>query len=240
MPNLREIAQSPYNDIEDFTRAFREEFDKIIVNPTIVEQYKGLVSKIFGNEEYHTSIVQKAAEIYFDWAKSNHIPPITPANPSENRLRFRQTIANCKGRLHWVDRYFNMDGLEFLMLGLNQKDVKEIKLLTSVYQDGIDYKFYNEFLKFQKEMQAKGISCEMQVIMTKDLHRQMHDRYIIAENVTYNVPSPTTVKLGQFCEIKRTSAQVPFDEWWNNTDSIDLIKNWDAIKAKREQLSKRF
>jgi len=89
-------------------------------------------------------------------------------------------------------------------------------------------------------MQSKGITCEMQVIMTKDLHRQMHDRYIIAENVTYNVPSPTTVNLGQYSEIKKSTAAVPFDDWWNNTDSIDLIKSWDAINAKREQLSRRF
>ncbi len=79
----------------------------------------------------------------------------------------------------------------------------------------------------------------MQVIMTKDLHRQMHDRFIVAQNVTYNVPSPTTVNLGQYSEIKKSTADVPFDEWWNSTESIDILQNWDKIKDKREQLSSR-
>ena len=240
MPTLRDIAQSKHNSVEDFTRAFREEFDRIIVKREMILQYKGLISKIWEDEVYHTAIVNKAAEMYYSWAKENHIPPITPANPVENRLHFRQTIASCKGYLHWVDRYFNYEGLEFLMHGLNMQDVKEIKILTSVYQNGINPKLYSEFEKFQKELKNKGITCEMQIIMTKDLHRQMHDRFIIAENVTYNVPSPTTVNLGQFSEIKKSTADVPFDEWWNSTESIDIIQNWDKIMAKRDQLSRRY
>jgi len=184
--------------------------------------------------------VKKAAEMYYEWTKENQIPPITPANPVENRLRFRQTIASCKGYLHWVDRYFNYEGLEFLMHGLNQKDIKDVKILTSVYQDGVNQKLHNEFGRFAAEMQSKGIVCKMQVMMTKDLHRQMHDRFIIAENVTYNVPSPTTINLGQYSEIKKTSSQVPFDEWWDSTESIDITKNWNKIKAKRDQLSRRY
>ena len=240
MPTLKDIAQSPHNDFDDFAKAFRDEFDRVIVKKEIITHYKGLVSRIWENEEYHAAIVKKAAELYFDWAKENHIPPITPANPVENRLHFRQTIANCKGHLHWVDRYFNYEGLEFLIHALNMQEVKHVKILTSVYQNGINQKLYNEFEKFQNELKSKGIQCKMQVIMTKDLHRQMHDRFIIAENVTYNVPSPTTVNLGQYSEIKKSTADVPFDEWWNSTESIDIIQNWDKIMAKRDQLSRRY
>lgn len=240
MPTLKDIAQSPHNDFDDFARAFREEFDRIIVKQEIIQQYKGLVQRIWENEAYHTAIVRKAAEMYYEWAKENHIPPITPANPVENRLRFRQTIASCKGYLRWVDRYFNYEGLEFLMHGLNIQNVKEVKILTSVYQDGMNQKLYNEFSKFQTEMAQKGITCKIQVMMTKDLHRQMHDRFIIAQNVTYNVPSPTTVNLGQYSEIKKSTAQVPFDDWWNSSESIDMIQNWNKIKEKREQLSRRY
>lgn len=240
MPNLKDIAQSPHNTLDDFIDSFRKAFDKIIRKRETVEQYKGLVSRIWEDEQYHEAIVQKAAEVYYQWAKENHIPPITPANPVENRLRFRQTIASCKEYLNWVDRYFNYEGLEFLMHGLNTDSVKHIKILTSVYQNGINEKLYNEFTKFQNELKTKGITCEMQVIMTKDLNRQMHDRYIIAQNVTYNVPSPTTVNLGQYSEIKKSTAAVPFDEWWNSTESIDIIQGWDKIKSKREQLSQRY
>ncbi len=240
MPSLKDIAQSPHNDFNDFSRAFREEFDRIIIRKEMVQQYKGLISKIWEDESYHNAIVQKAAEMYYEWAKENHIPPITPANPAENRLRFRQTIASCKGYLNWVDRYFNYEGLEFLMHGLNRQDVKQVKILTSVYQNGVNQKLYDEFSILQNELQSKGITCEMQVIMTKDLHRQMHDRFMIAENVTYNVPSPTTVNLGQYSEIRKSTSKVPFDDWWNSSESIDILQNWGKIKEKREQIKRRY
>jgi len=89
MPNLKDIAQSPHNDFDDFSRAFRKEFDRIIIKQEMVEQYKGLISKIWENEQYHAAVVKKAAEMYYEWTKENQIPPITPANPVENRLRFR-------------------------------------------------------------------------------------------------------------------------------------------------------
>ncbi|QUC64378.1 type I restriction endonuclease subunit R [Nitrosopumilus sp. K4] len=238
--SLKEIAKSKFNDKNDLARAFKEEFDKIIGSRQTAEKYKGLVSRIWEDEEYHSAIVQKAVDAYYERIQENHIPPITPANPVENRLRFRQTISSCRGHLHWVDRYFNYEGLEFLMHGLDMDNVKHVKILTSVYQNGINDRLYNEFSKFQNELKEKGISCEMQVIMTKDLHRQMHDRFMIAENVTYNVPSPTTVNLGQYSEIRKTTSQVPFDEWWNSSESIDILQNWDKIKEKREQLSRRY
>ena len=25
-------------------------------------------------------------------------------------------------------------------------------------------------------------------------------------------------------------------EWWNDTDCVDMIENWDAIQARKEQL----
>lgn len=233
IPTLKEIALSPHNDPGAVTGEFKKEFDKIIIKKETREKHKDLVTKIWENEQFHDAIVKNGAKVYYDWA-------ITPNNPVENRLRFRQTIASCKGYLKWVDRYFNHEGLEFLIHALNMQDVKHVKILTSVYQNGVNEKFYNEFEKFQNELKSKGVTCEMQVIMTKDLHRVMHDRYIIAENVTYNVPSPTTVNLGQFSEIKKSTAQVPFDDWWNNSESIDIIQNWDKIKSKREQLSQRY
>jgi|APSaa5957512535_1039671.scaffolds.fasta_scaffold10568_2 type I restriction enzyme, R subunit len=233
IPTLKDIAQSPHNDSSAVTGEFKKEFDKIIIKKESREKHKGLVSKIWENEQFHQDIVKVGAEVYYDWA-------ITPENHIENRLRFRQTITSCKGYIHWVDRYFNYEGLEFLVNALNIQEVKHVKILTSVYQNGINDKLYNEFVKFQNELKSKDITCEMQVIMTKDLHRVMHDRYIIAENITYNVPSPTTVNLGQFSEIKKSTAAIPFDDWWNSLESIDIIENWDKIKLKREQLSQRY
>jgi len=233
IPKLKEIALSPHNDPSAINSEFKNEFDRLLLKKETLEKHKGLVSKIWENEQFHDAIVKNGSKVYYDWA-------ISINNPVENRLRFRQTIASCQGYLKWVDRYFNYEGLEFLMHALNMQDVKHVKILTSVYQNGVNDKFYNEFKKFQNELKNKGITCEMQVIITKDLHRQIHDRYIIAENITYNVPSPTTVNMGQFSEISKSTVDVPFDEWWDNAESIDIIQNWDKIKSKREELSRRY
>ncbi|CUR51344.1 Helicase, type I site-specific restriction-modification system restriction subunit [Nitrosotalea devaniterrae] len=236
---LREIAK--HNEFQDFLRKFNEKFREIMIGS--LNENKSLVSMIFANEQLKTELVVAAAEDYHKWVAENNIPPITPGSPSENMLHFREAIRNCKGYLHWIDLYLGVDGLRILMLGLDQEKTKEVKLLTSLYKNEyqINERFLDEFKRFQTELHAKGISCEMKVIMTKNAYEKVaHDRYLIGQNITYNVPSFTTVVKGRFSEIKRTKAQVPFSDYWNNSDTLDIVKEWDMIKQKHDQTQKLY
>lgn len=57
------------------------------------------------------------------------------------------------------------------------------------------------------------------------------DRFIIAENVEYNVPPFTTIVKGKLSEIKRTTNSIPFEDYWNDKDSFDIVRDWTKIKS---------
>jgi CxxC-x17-CxxC domain-containing protein len=191
------------------------------------------VSKIFADNDLRQKMMMAAAKSYHDWAKSNDLPPIKPNTPYENRLHFREVIRSCTGYIYWIDRYVGKDGLEFLLDAFNHDTIKQIKIISSIYNNEyqINDSLKDRFSKFQTELAAKGISVEMRVATTKGAYdRISHDRFIIGENVKYNVPSFSTVAKGGFSEMKKTKNIIPFDDYWNDKEVLDIVKNWAVIK----------
>jgi len=228
MQDLRDYAQN--NEFNYFMDYFAEQFQKVIARS--YDTNPRLVSRFFGDEKLRTEITKKSAELFHKWAQENNLPPITKTTPALNRLNFRQTIGKCKQYINWVDRYFSTDTLEFLMDGIDKQNVKQVKLLASIFQSGINNDLHKKFMNFSAEMKASGIDCQLRVITNKDLHYEIHDRIIEGENVVYNVPSASQVNLGQYSEIKKTSNRPPFLDWWNHLENLDMISNWDKIEEK--------
>lgn len=237
IPDLRDAAKS--NQFEEFKIVFKKEFESLIVEGDSIIQNQELLTKLYKNQEYREDLTEKLANLYYKWVNANNIPSITPADPAQNKLQLRTKIASCKGHLYWVDRYLGEDAFEFLE-SIDKKSVKEIKLLSSVYFDGINKEMQSKFIALSKKMQEIGISCTMKVIMTKNLHRKIHDRFIFAENVKFNVPSIAQLKLGQYSEIFPSQITLPLDEWWDGDETTDVINDWDKIQSKRDSLGRRF
>jgi CxxC-x17-CxxC domain-containing protein len=129
--------------------------------------------------------------------------------------------------------YFNSDGVDFVLDSVDKKSIKEIKILSSLYDNeyAITEKLYQNFKANQAELGRAGITLEMRVISSKAGHdRVSHDRFLLAENIRYNIPSYTTIIKGRFSEFKRTTNDIPFEKYWNDPDSLDLVKDWDKIR----------
>jgi len=237
MEELREYALD--NDYEYFQSYFEKQFNKIVTHS--YDSNPKLVSRYFDDEKMKNEITKKAAQLYFKWIQENNIPPITKSTPALNRMNYRQTIGKCKGHIRWTDRYFGEDTLKYLMDGMDLESVKEVKLLASLYQSGMNKFLHKKFQNFQDDLKKKGINCQLRVIVDKDLHYEIHDRIIEGQNVIYNIPSAKQVDNGAYSEIKRTQNKPPFDEWWNNNKNLDLIKNWNELDKKiSEQKSKKM
>jgi CxxC-x17-CxxC domain-containing protein len=227
-PDLREYAQA--NEFSDFLRIYEKGLENEMLSSLTDNLY--LVEKIFSDADLKKKIMVTAAEFYYKWAKTSDLPPITPETPSQNRLQFREAIRSCTGHIYWIDLFLGQEGLEFLMDSFDHHNVKEIKILTSLYNNDnqIDEEFRNRCAQFQKEMGHNGISLELRLVSTKIAYDTVpHDRFIIGQNIKYNVPSFTTIIKGRFSEIKKTVNDIPFMNYWNNTDSLDLIKDWTKI-----------
>jgi hypothetical protein len=88
------------------------------------------------------------------------------------------------------------------------------------------------FIRFRDELSKKGISLEMRFVTTKVGYDKVpHDRFIIAKNIKYNVPPFTTIVKGKLSEIKRTTNNIPFERYWGDKDSLDIVRDWMKIKS---------
>ena len=226
---LREIAKE--NSFEDFYKQFEKRFLHIVISS---DTNQSLVKRIYTEPDLQKQLVIGASQVYHGWIKSNSLPPITPSDPARNRQIFRQTIHRCKGSIQWLDLYLNEAGLDFMIDSFDRKTVKEIKLLTGIHGNeyAINEKLLAKFQAYKEELQKDGITLEFKVVATKKGHDKVaHDRYLLGENVKYNVVSFTLLQKGRFSEIKKTENEIPFDDYWNDSDSYDLVNDWDKIKG---------
>ena len=115
--------------------------------------------------------------------------------------------------------------------------------LTSLYKNEfqINESLRDRFLIIKKELSSKGVLLEMKVATTKNAYEKIsHDRFIIGENVKYNVPSYTTVVHGGFSEIKKTGNIIPFEEYWSNNECLDMVNDWTQIRKIADGTKRSF
>jgi hypothetical protein len=153
------------------------------------------------------------------------IAQIVPGAYFANRVAFRNAFRSCRTYIYWIDRYLNKLGLEILAESFDRDAVKTIKLLTSSRK--ADNSMREDFLRFRKELATLGVSVELH-IMSKEVYRVTHDRYIISDSQCLVVPSPDTVSIGQYSEIRPVDVSPPFDDLWK--DSLDIVSDWDEIQ----------
>jgi len=143
---------------------------------------------------------------------------LLPNKPFSNKKAIRDIISSCEKYIYWVDKYFSRAGLDWLSESIDANKVKSIKILMS--SERLDEKFISLYKDLKKELENDGLRLELRVIIDNKLNADIHDRWIISENLCYNMPSTDTVARGQYSEVKRTANFPPFDEWWKKSKDI--------------------
>jgi hypothetical protein len=150
---------------------------------------------------------------------------LSPEKPYTNILHFRQVLQNCEGHIWWFDKHFEAKGLVPLSEVVDGSKINEIKILSGISH--INEKIRNDFKRFKQEMSIRGIRSEFRIILDKKTFHDHHDRWLISENVTYNIPPVNTIYKGQHSEINITPNSIPFQEWWESAK--DIISDWNTI-----------
>jgi len=119
---------------------------------------------------------------------------LSPGKPFSNKKAIRDVINSCEKYIYWVDKYFSRAGLDWLSESLNTSKVKGIKILVS--SEKVNEKFISLYKDLREELKNDGVQCELRVIVDNKLKSDIHDRWIISENLCYNMPSTDTVARG--------------------------------------------
>jgi hypothetical protein len=146
---------------------------------------------------------------------------LSPKTPFSNKKAIRDIITFCQDYIYWVDKYFSRAGLDLLAESLDNKKVKDIRIL--MLPEKVNEKFLSLYSDFKKEFKNYGIKCKLRLITDKKLKADIHDRWIISKNLCYNMPSTDTVARGQFSEVKRTKNFPPFNLWWRKSKDVEKV-----------------
>lgn len=192
---------------------------RIFVNiRKLVSANKGMLNRLDQLEDKVQSHDKKIRTIFEVIHRPLEVKLLSPGKPFSNKKAIRDIISSCEKHIYWVDKYFSRAGLDWLSESLNIDKVKDLRILMS--SEKADKKFLSLYKDFKKELKRSGIKCELRVISDKKLNADIHDRWIISENLCYNMPSTDTIARGQYSELKRTVNFPPFDEWWDKSKDI--------------------
>lgn len=127
---------------------------------------------------------------------------IVPSTPFSNKLNFLTILRNSKGNVYWIDKHFRKEGLEFLFDGLPSKGVLSVTIISG--KENVTQSAKSFFNDFKTELSEKGIQCEWRVI--NDESFMFHDRWLLSDDLCYNIPPLRAIIKGQRSEIIRTES----------------------------------
>ena len=177
---------------------------RIFVNiRKLVSANKGILGRLNQLEDKVQSHDKKIRTIFEVIHKPIDVKLLSPGKPFSNKRVIRDIISSCEKYIYWVDKYFSRAGLDWLSESVNAGNVKEIRILMSL--EKADKKFLSLYKDLKEELKNDGIGCELRIISDNKLNADIHDRWIISENLCYNMPSTDTIARGQYSEVKENS-----------------------------------
>lgn len=140
---------------------------------------------------------------------------ISPRTPMSNIVRLRQVLRSMAGVVWWAEPHLSRRILEDLIEELDFTRVTEVRLLSGNSPDILNDKAKNDFSRFKEEAERKGVTVSWRA----DSNRDWHDRYLVDDRVSYNLPPANTLYKGDYSEILPTEKRPPLEEWWKRSSN---------------------
>lgn len=151
---------------------------------------------------------------------------VTHRTPYSNIKRFRRAIRSCEGDIMWVAKHFPKKGLEPLSDEVTGDKFDSVRILCG--PDNVTHKMRSDFERFQEEMTNRGVESDLRVITDSDQLGKLHDRWILSDGASWNVPPVNSLYRNQEAELHKAASDVSFEDWW--TDAEDIISDWNEIQ----------
>lgn len=144
--------------------------------------------------------------------------PIVPHLPFRNRINLYKVFSNCTSYLWWLDKHFLFNGFALLddWCHCESPRVAEIRILGSdlVGSQGLT-RLRRNFPPFQTELNNLRISAELRILRDPSIKRVLHDRYIISENIAFNVLPVGSLIRGQQGSLYVEENPPDFESLWS-------------------------
>lgn len=151
---------------------------------------------------------------------------VTHRTPYSNVKRLRRAIRACEGDLFWIAKHFPKKGLEPLSDEVTGESFSSVRILCG--PDNVTHNMRSDFQRFKEEMDNRGVNSALRVITDKGELAKLHDRWILSDGASWNVPPINSLYRNQEAEIHKATEEMSFEEWWNGAE--DIISDWNEIQ----------
>jgi len=153
---------------------------------------------------------------------------VTRRTPYSNIKRLRRAIRTCEGDLLWVAKHFSKKGLEPLSDEVTGDRFSSVRVLCG--PDNVTHKMRSDFERFDEEMGNRGVDAELRVMTDREHLDMLHDRWIISDGNSWNVPPVNSLYRNQEAELHKVTEDISFDEWWDN--AAEVVSEWNEIQKQ--------
>lgn len=228
LKETRELCQSFYGQETD--RGNIELFFKSKINITDSREVGRILSLL--NTLGIISYSKRTGRVQFTEAeqveqKNQSSYRITHRTPYSNIMRLRNALRACEGNVMWVAKHFPKKGLEPLSEEITGENFTSVKVLCG--PANVTHKMRSDFQRFQTEMSNRDIEAELRVITNKDYLGRLHDRWILSDGASWNIPPVNSLYQNQEAEIHKVTSDISFEEWWG--DAKNIINEWNNIQG---------
>ena len=208
-----------------------------------------LFVSIKNDSDWKNQIIQESAKLIDEQIKARgeiELPSITN-DIAENKSSYRKALESCKDYLWFEEKHLAADKIDFLEEIMNKCQVTEIRILgTAFFNDKINEEFFSKIKELKNKLDGLKIKLSVKIAITKNLHKKFHDRFAIGSNNLWSLPPLSAVIDGSSSTFNQhvaggvTYEQVSkeYDEWWNDSDAIDIFTDWEKIKPVAESFTK--
>jgi hypothetical protein len=206
---LRDYVNPKDNEIDDLSSFL------MILNKTKIISYCKRMKTIAILYNPNKELENDDFESYF----------VDTEKPYSNLLIIKNIVRACNKYIYWFEKHFTKKIFEILIEETDGTKIDELRLLFGIV--GINIKMRKEFKRFKSELENRGVYVELRVICDRRILDIIHGRWILSQNLCFNIPPTNTILQGQADEIKKTKNRPPFESWWR--DGKNLINEWNEI-----------
>jgi len=149
--------------------------------------------------------------------------PIEPNLPYRNKINMFKIFNCCTGYLWWLDKHFLPDGFDLLEDWCHDEtpNVTEIRILGSNnIGDRHLGRLRRNFPAFRKELEFLSVKADIKILTDSKILGSLHDRYIISDNIAFNVLPIGSLIRGQRGSLNLEENPPEFTELWRRGVSL--------------------
>lgn len=126
---------------------------------------------------------------------------IHPLTPYSNRQYLIRVLSSLTGSVIWADKHFSRHGIDFIMEGVRTERVKSVAILSGP-EHVADSR--GAFAAAKEQLAHAGLALEWRVVRDSGILRKWHDRWLIDDCSSYNMPPVNAIAAGQYSQIIRS------------------------------------